>query len=116
LRDSRLGLVLGQPAIGQIVFSVVVSFGAAAFVVKRFLDVSFIWPTVACALITPFSIITYARQSIALHLVERWPAMFFSNAALSVLPVQMVAFGTLGSIAGYWLAVRYCARREHKTG
>ena len=115
-KDSRLGMVLGQPAIGQIVFSVVVSFGAAAFVVKRFLDVSFIWPTVACALITPFAIITYARQSIALHLVERWPAMFFSNAALSVLPVQMVAFGTLGSIAGYWLAVRYCARREHKTG
>jgi hypothetical protein len=40
--------------------------------------------------------------------------MFFSNAAISILPVQMVAFGTLGSITGYWLAVRYKYRREHK--
>ncbi|MHC4571517.1 MAG: hypothetical protein ACYS0C_05525, partial [Planctomycetota bacterium] len=37
--DPRLGSVMAQPAIGQIVFAVLVSFGIAAFVFKKFLDV-----------------------------------------------------------------------------
>jgi len=115
MADDAVGMVLGQPAVGQIVFAILVSFGLAAFVVKRYLNVSYIWPIIAGCLITLFAISIYARANVLEHLAERWPAMFFSNAAISILPVQMVAFGALGSIAGYWLAVRHNYRRGHKT-
>jgi len=111
--DPRLGSVVAQPAIGQIVFAVLVSFGIAGFVVKKFLNVSYIWPTVASAFVTAFVISAYVKQDILRHLAERYPAVFFSNAASSIFPVQMVAFGALGSIAGYWLAVRYNYWRKH---
>ncbi len=111
--DQLRRLVMAQPAIGQVVFAVLVSFGLAAFVVKAFLNVSYICPTIASALVTAFAITIYVKQDVLQHLVERHPAAFFSNAVISILPVQMVAFGTLGSIAGYWLAVRYNYWRKH---
>ncbi|UCE99218.1 MAG: hypothetical protein JSV82_08620 [Planctomycetota bacterium] len=111
--DVRLGSVVAQPSVGQIVFAVLVSFGIAAFVVKEFLDVSYIWPVVSSALVTGFVIMIYIRQDVVQQLVERQPVVFFSNAVVSILPVQMVAFGTLGSIVGYWLAIRYNYLRKH---
>ena len=111
--DNKLGSVLAQPAVGQIVFAVFVSFGVAAFVVKKFLNVSYICPTVASALVTAFAVSAYVKQDVLQHLVQHWPAVFFSHAVTSILPVQMVAFGSLGSIAGYWLAVRYNYWRKH---
>jgi len=114
MADNTVGMVLGQPAVGQIVFAVLVSFGLAAFVVKRYLNVSYLWPIIAGCLITPFAISIYARATVLEHLVQRWPPMFFCSAATSILPLEIVAFGTLGSITGYWLAVRYKYRREHK--
>ena len=111
--DHRLGLVMAQPAVGQIVFAVLVSFGIAAFLVKKFLDASYIWPTVASALLTGFVVITYIRQDTLQYLIEHHPPVFFSRVVTSILPVQMVAFGVLGSIAGYWLAVRYNYWRKH---
>lgn len=98
---------LAQPAVGQIAFAVVVSFGLAAFVFKQILSVSHIWPAIASALITAFAIATYVRQGMLQYLVGHQSGAFFCHAVVSILPVQMVAFGTLGSIAGYWLAVRY---------
>ncbi len=98
---------MGQPAIGQIIFAVLVSFGLVAFAAKAFLDVSYIWPSIASGLVTALGITIYAKQNLLEHLVESWPAVFFSNPVISILPIQMVAFGTLGSIAGYWLAIRY---------
>jgi len=114
MADDAVGMVLGQPAVGQIVFAILVSFGLAAFVVKRYLNVSYIWPIIAGCLITLFAISIYARANVLEDLAKRWPPVFFSNAAISILPVQMVAFGALGSIAGYWLAVQYNYRRRHK--
>jgi len=111
--DSRLGSIVAQPTVGQIAFAVLVSFGIAAFVVKKFLNASYIWTIAAGAFVTFFVITTYVRQEVLHHLVGRWPAVFFSNAAVSILPVQMLAFGALGSIAGYWLAVRYNYWRKH---
>ncbi len=111
--DNKLGSVLAQPAVGQIVFAVLVSFGVAAFGVKKFLNVSYIWPAIASAFVTGFAINIYVKQDVLQHLVQRWPAVFFSNAVTSILPVQMVAFGALGSIAGYWLAVRYNYWRKY---
>jgi hypothetical protein len=105
--------VVAQPATAQVVFAVLVSFGLAAFVVKAFLNVSYIWPAIASALVTAFTITIYLKQHVLQHLVEYHPAAFFPNAVIAILPVQMVAFGTLGSIAGYWMAVRYNYWRKH---
>ncbi len=111
--DNKLGAVVAQPAVGQIAFAVAVSFGLAAFVFKQFFNVSHIWPTIASALITAFGIATYVGQGVLQHLIGHYPAAFFSHAVISILPVQMVAFGTLGSITGYWLAVRYNFWQKH---
>jgi len=113
--DNRLGSLMAQPSIGQIVFAVFVSFGLAAFIVKKFLDVSYIWPAIACVLVTAFATSTYVNQEVLQYLVQRWPPTFFTNSVVSVLPLQMVAFGTLGSIAGYWMGVRYGYWRKHES-
>jgi hypothetical protein len=112
--DNKLGSVVAQPPIGQIVFAVLVSFGLTGFLVKKFLNASYIWPTIASALLTAFVSITYIKQDVLEYLTQRWPAVFFSNAVACILPLQIVAFGTLGSIAGYWLAVRYNYWRKHE--
>jgi hypothetical protein len=111
--DHRLGSVVAQPAVGQVVFAIFVSFGITAFLVKKYLDAGYIWPTVASALVTGFAIIIYIRGGVFPYLVEHYPPVFFSNTVTSILPVQMVAFGTIGSIAGYWVAVRYEYWRKH---
>jgi hypothetical protein len=111
-QDVRLGSVIGQPAVGQVVFAVLVSFGCAAFVAKKFLNVSYIWPSIATAFVTAVMTSIYARD--IPYLVQNWPAAFFSNSVISVLPVQMVAFGTIGSVAGYWMAIRYDYWRKHE--
>jgi len=108
------GSVVAQPSIGQIVYAVLVSFGLAAFVVKKFLDVSYIWPTIATVLVTAFATNSYAKQEVLQYFVKTWPAAFFANSVISILPVQIVAFGTLGSIAGYWMGVRYSYWRQHE--
>lgn len=113
LPDQKIGTVVAQPSAGQIVYAVFVSFGIAAFAVKKFLKVSYIWPIIASAFVTAFAIISSGRQEVLEHLSSHWPAAFFSHATLSILPMQMVALGTLGSIAGYWMAIRYNYWRKH---
>ena len=108
------GSVMAQPSVGQIVFAVLISFKLAAFVVKKFLDVSYIWPIIATALVTAFATSSYAKQEVLQYFVKTWPAAFFANSVISILPVQIVAFGTLGSIAGYWMGVRYSYWRKHE--
>jgi hypothetical protein len=110
---TKLGAVVGQPEVGQIAFAVIASFGFAAFIVKIFLNVSYIWPIIASALVNAFAITAYVKQDALQYFIEHYPRAFFSNAAISILPVQMVAFGTLGAIAGYWLAIRYKFWRKH---
>jgi hypothetical protein len=111
-QDVKLGSVIGQPAVGQVVFAVLVSFGCAAFVAKKFLNVSYIWPSIASAFVTVVMLSIYAKDMP--HLVQHWPPAFFPNSVVSVLPVQMVAFGTIGSVAGYWMAIRYDYWRKHE--
>lgn len=104
--------VVAQPATGQIVFAVFASFGIAAFVVKKFLNVGYFWPIVSTLFVTLFSLSVYVKN--VAYFAGYWPATFFSNAIVSVLPVEMVAFGTLGSIAGYWMAIRFDYWRKHE--
>jgi len=115
IADDKIGAVIVQVTTAQTVFAILVSFGIAAFVVKKFLDVSYICPIVATALVHPAVITIYLKPEVMERLVERWPAVFYPNAIASILPIQMVAFGTLGSIAGYWLAVRYNFWRTHES-
>jgi hypothetical protein len=112
--DSKLGLVTAQPEPGQIIFAVSASFLAAAFVVKRFLNAGYIWPIAASAPVTWFAITAHCKQQILQYMQAYWPAVFFPSSTVAVSPLQMVAFGTLGSIAGYWLAVRYNYWRKYE--
>ncbi|MBN1804640.1 MAG: hypothetical protein JW837_05275 [Sedimentisphaerales bacterium] len=114
IADNKLGSVISQPSIGQIAFAVFVSFGIAAFIVKKFLDVGYIWPAIASVLLTVFAVNSYARGDVLQYFAQQWPSPFFVNSVMSILPVQLVAFGCLGSVAGYWMAVRYAYWRKHE--
>lgn len=103
-----------QPAVGQIVFAVVVAFALAAFAVKKFLNLSYLCPTIASAFVIAFAAIAYYRPKTAQDFAENLPATVFPHGSLTVLPVQIVALGALGSVIGYWLAVRYDHWRSHE--
>jgi hypothetical protein len=112
--DEKLGYLAGQPVIGQTAFAVMVGFGAAGFAAKKFLGLSFIWSILATAILTAFVSITYVNQTTLEHLTANWPAVFFTNSLVSILPIQIVSFGSLGAIAGYWMAVRYNYWRQNE--
>jgi len=112
LSDDSFGSVVAQPAIGQIGFAVLLSFGLAAFTVRKLLGVGYVWPIIATSIVTAYSVSVYANH--AQYLAQQWPAVFFANAASAVSPVQMVAFGTLGSVAGYWMTARYDFWRKYE--
>ncbi len=112
--DNRLGFVVAQPAVGQIAFAVLVSFGLAAFLVKMFLDVGYICPIIAGFFVVFHACTTYSRPEALQYIVQTWPATVFANSVVCVLPVQMVAFAALGSVAGYWMGVRYSLWRKNE--
>ncbi len=112
--DPSLTFVMSQPPVAQIAFGVIAAFSIAGFAVKAFLDMTYIWPAVAAALVSAFAVAVGLKEPVLGHIAEAWPAVFFPHSSLSVLPLQMVAFGTLGSIAGYWLAIRYGYWRKHE--
>jgi len=113
-RAGQAGSATGQAPVGQVVFALLVSFGAAGFVLKRLLNVSYIWAAVSSAILSGLMIGRYVRSDVLEQFVRYWPGPLFPNATVSILPVQMVAFGTLGSVIGYWLAVRYDFWRKHE--
>ena len=104
-----------QPPIGQIIFGVTTAFAVAAFVVKKFANLSYLCPAVASAFGIAFAEILYGHAETIRQFAETRPATFFPHSALTILPVQFVALGTLGSIIGYWLAVRYDWWRKHES-
>ncbi len=112
--DSSLGSLVAQPGIGQVVFAVLVSFALAGFLVKVFLNLNYVWPIIASAFVTAFVDTFYLNRQILQQLSQDWPVVFFPQSAVCILPVQMVAFGALGSIAGYWMAVRYNHWRKNE--
>jgi len=113
VRASQFGAAVGQAPAGQVVFALLVSFGAAGFIIKKLLNVSYIWTVVAAAALSALMIGRYVRSDLLEHFVRHWPGPLFPDAVVSILPLQMVAFGTLGAIIGYWLAVRYDFWRKH---
>lgn len=104
-----------QPPTGQIVFAVWVSFGLAAFAAERFLRTSYVWCILSSAIVSVISTATYLDEKTLKHFLSSFPANFFPDAVVSILPIQMVAFGTLGAIWGYWLAFRYEYWRRYES-
>jgi hypothetical protein len=101
--DERLGHVIAQPSAGQIGFAAFVAFGVAAFVVRQFLGAGYIWPVLGTAAVSVFGLAFYDRASVTEYMTANWPGEFFASSHAAILPLQMVSFGILGAIAGYWL-------------
>jgi hypothetical protein len=108
-------MVPTQPPVGQIIFAVVASFAVAAFLVKKFTNLSYLWPALASAFVMGFAQVFYDGAQVLRQFAETRPATSFPHSSLAILPVQLVALGTLGSILGYWLAVRYDWWRKHES-
>ena len=73
-------------------------------------------PTVALTnVVLGFAQVFYDGAQVLHQFAETRPATSFPHSTLAILPVQLVALGTLGSILGYWLAVRYDWWRRHET-
>ena len=107
--------VAAQPEIGQIIFAILGAFAAAAFVVKKFLDMSYLWSAVASILVLPFAYAVYGDPQTVAKFAETEPATFYPHAILAILPLQFVAVGALGAVTGYWLAIRYDYWRKHES-
>ena len=108
-------MVAAQPAVGQIIFGLLAAFGVAAFVVKKFLNLSYLWPALASVLILPFADAVYGNSQTVTRFAETEPATFYPHALFAILPVQLVAVGCLGAVIGYWMAVRYDYWRKHES-
>jgi len=107
---------LTQPATGQIVFGVVAAFAVAAFVVKKFIDLSYVWPVLGSIFLIGFAQSLHGGAETIRQFAETRPATFFPHSVLALLPIQLVALGSLGSVIGFWLAVRYDWWRQHESG
>ncbi len=105
-----------QPVVGQILFAVLGAFAVAAFVVKKFLDLSYVWPAMASLLVIALAQLVYYRTEMIQRYAETCPATFFPHSVFAILPIQLVVLGALGSVLGYWMAVRYDYWRTHETG
>jgi len=114
-RDTGTSTVAAQPESGQIIFGVTAAFAVAAFVVKKFLNLSYIWPVMASAFMLALAQPIYYNAKVIQQFAETRPATFFPHTLFAILPIQLVALGTLGSIIGYWLAVRYDWWRKHES-
>jgi len=108
-------MVAAQPAVGQIFFAILGAFGTAAFVVKKFLNLSYLWPAVAGPLVLPFADAVYGNSQTVAKFAETEPATFFPHAIFAILPLQFVALGAIGAVTGYWMAVRYEYWRKHES-
>jgi len=115
LGDPAGGSVVGQPETGQLIFAIPAAFALAAFILKKFLDAGYLWTVVACGFVTAFNITLYAKGNAVDELVSQWPAVFFSNSVMAILPVQMVALGVIGAIGGYWGAIKFEYWRKHES-
>ncbi|HDQ72005.1 MAG TPA: hypothetical protein ENN19_07900 [Chloroflexi bacterium] len=104
-----------QPHRGQIVFAGIGAFAVAGFLVKKLFDLSYAWTALAGALVIPFATMAYYRSDMIEKFAETQPATFFPHAIFAVLPVQLVAFGAIGSVIGYWMAIQYEHWRQHES-
>lgn len=113
LPDNIIGSVVSQPAGGQIAFGVIAAFCIIEFLLKFFFDAGCLWPIIASGFVIASGQIFHAGGTTLGHLSWQWPAVFFSNSVMAILPVQMVSFAVIGTVIGFWIAVRYGYWRKH---
>lgn len=104
--------VVSQPANLQVVFGVFVGFFACGFVVKYLLSTSYLWPAITTVIVCALEMTLSGRASTLNSLSLNWPIGFYFSGTSAILPIQYVAFGTLGSVVGYWSAIRYAWWRK----
>lgn len=104
-----------QPDVGQIIFGVAAAFAVAGFVVKQFLGQSYILPALSSLLVVGTAQVLHYRGQTLQTFAETLPAPFFPHSVFAIVPVQLVTLGTLGSVLGFWIAVRYDWWRKHET-
>lgn len=107
--------VAAQPDIGQIIFGVGAAFAVAGFIVRQVLGQSYILPALSSLLVVGMAQVLHYRSSTIERFAETFPASFFPHSVFAIVPVQLVALGTLGSVLGFWIAVRYDWWRKHET-
>jgi hypothetical protein len=105
--DQKLGSITAQPANLQIAFAVLMSFAACGFLAKTVVGSKGFWSAIASAVVIYYSAISYGKSDVMVYLSSTWPANFYSKPVIAVLPIQLVSFGCLGAVWGYWLAVDY---------
>ena len=115
-QDSRTinSTLACQPAPGQIAFAILMAFGGAAFVAKNFLHVGFMMPLASSAVLFLLGTFFYTSPATMSQIAEKYPAVCLPNAVVSILPIQVTAFGAIGAVTGYWLAIRYRHWRTHE--
>jgi hypothetical protein len=96
-----------QPAIGQILFGIFSAFAVVSFLLKKFANLSYLWPAAGAAFLIGFAQVLHGNARTLGQFAETRPATFFPDSGLAILPVQLIALGALGSVLGYWIAVRY---------
>ena len=103
-----------QPEVGQLLFGLIAAFAVAAFVVKKFFNMGYIWSAIASLFVIAFAEKIYYGSATIQEFAETRPATLFPHGVFTALPLQLVALGALGSVLGYWLAVRYDYWRKHE--
>lgn len=104
LPTSEYGTIYSQPRNAQIAFALLTAFGVAGYASKRFMKVRFEIPLASTALVSLGAAIYSGKesmQSISMNL----PAHFYAHPICAILPVQTIAFGTLGVLIGYSIAI-----------
>jgi len=107
--------VAAQPEVGQIIFAILGAFAIAAFVVKKFLGLSYLWPAAASLFVPPFAYAIFGTPQTVARFAQTEPATFYPHAIFAILPLQFVALGAIGAVTGYWMAVRYDYWRKHES-
>ncbi len=96
--------VVRQAYTGQICFGVLVSFGLATYLSRHFLKVHYIVPIIASGLVVFITMLFASNTSNIEYLLANFPPSFLLKPSAGILPVQMVAFGSIGSVVGFWLS------------
>lgn len=110
--SNQTASVVSQPANLQAVFGVFIGFLACGYAVKYLLSASYIWPAIGTVVVCAVEMTLAGRTSTLNALSQNWPIGFYFSGTSAILPIQYIAFGTLGSVVGYWLAIRYAWWRK----
>ncbi len=104
LPTKEFGNLYSQPQNAQIAFALMAGFGVAGYAVKRFMKVRIEIPVVSTVLFSLAAAIFSGKESLQ-SISMSMPSSFFAYPISAILPVQTIAFGTIGILIGYSIAI-----------